>query len=105
MGYWVVTGSTKGEVARLVPGSNVNVFIPTTPNPTSGFAFLSVKDIIRLDMTNEETVKLVMSGGFVAAGWTLMLAESEKGRCEKAGSKKVYQRPPKKRIKRKLARR
>jgi uncharacterized membrane protein len=67
---WVigfVTGSTKGEVARLVPGSNVNVFIPTTPNPTSGFLlFCPVKDIIRLDMTNEEAVKLVVSGGIVS---------------------------------------
>ena len=37
---WVigfVTGATKGEVARLVPGSNLNVFIPTTPTPTSFF--------------------------------------------------------------------
>jgi uncharacterized membrane protein len=69
-GLWVigfVTGSTKGEVARLVPGSNVNVFIPTTPNPTSGFLlFCPVKDIIRLDMTNEEAVKLVVSGGIVS---------------------------------------
>ena len=68
-GLWVigfVTGSTKGEVARLVPGSNVNVFIPTTPNPRSGFLlFCPVKDIIRLDMTNEEAVKLVVSGGIV----------------------------------------
>ena len=69
-GLWVigfVTGSTKGEVARLVPGSNVNVFIPTTPNPTSGFLlFCPVKDIIHLDMTNEEAVKLVVSGGIVS---------------------------------------
>ena len=69
-GLWVigfVTGSTKGEVARLVPGSNVNVFIPTTPNPTSGFLlFCPVKDVIRLDMTNEEAVKLVVSGGIVS---------------------------------------
>ena len=69
-GLWVigfVTGSTKGEVARLVPGSNVNVFIPTTPNPTSGFLlFCPVKDIIKLDMTNEEAVKLVVSGGIVS---------------------------------------
>jgi len=69
-GLWVigfVTGATKGEVARMVPGSNVNVFIPTTPNPTSGFLlFCPVKDIIYLDMTNEEAVKLVVSGGIVS---------------------------------------
>ena len=67
---WVigfVTGATKGEVARLVPGSNVNVFIPTTPNPTSGFLlFCPVKDIVYLNMRVEEAVKLVVSGGIVS---------------------------------------
>jgi uncharacterized membrane protein len=67
---WVigfVTGATKGEVARLVPGSNVNVFIPTTPNPTSGFLlFCPVEDIVYFNMTVEEAVKLVVSGGIVS---------------------------------------
>ncbi|MDC1383006.1 DUF502 domain-containing protein [Candidatus Puniceispirillum sp.] len=67
---WVigfVTGATKGEVARLVPGTNVNVFIPTTPNPTSGFLlFCPVKDIVYLNMSVEEAVKLVVSGGIVS---------------------------------------
>ena len=67
---WVigfVTGVTKGEVARLVPGSNVNVFIPTTPNPTSGFLlFCPVTDIVYLNMGVEEAVKLVVSGGIVS---------------------------------------
>ena len=57
-GLWVigfVTGATKGEVANLVPGSNVNIFVPTTPNPTSGFLlFCPIKDIIYLNMTVEE---------------------------------------------------
>ena len=69
-GLWVigfVTGATKGEVSRLLSGSNVNVFIPTTPNPTSGFLlFCPVKDIIYLDMSVEEAVKLVVSGGIVS---------------------------------------
>jgi uncharacterized membrane protein len=69
-GLWVigfVTGATKGEVARLLPGSNVNVFIPTTPNPTSGFLlFCPIKDIKYLEMSVEEAVKLVVSGGIVS---------------------------------------
>ena len=69
-GLWVigfVTGATKAEVARLLSGSNVNVFIPTTPNPTSGFLlFCPIKDIKYLDMTVEEAVKLVVSGGIVS---------------------------------------
>ena len=69
-GLWVigfVTGTTKGEVSRLLSRSSVNVFIPTTPNPTSGFLlFCPVKDIIYLDMSVEEAVKLVVSGGIVS---------------------------------------
>ena len=45
----------------------VNVFLPTTPNPTSGFLlFVPRKDCIPLDMTVEEGVKLVISGGIVS---------------------------------------
>ncbi len=69
-GLWVVgfvTGGTKGEIARLLPGQNVNVFIPTTPNPTSGFLlFCPKKDMIFLDMSVEDAVKLVVSGGIVS---------------------------------------
>jgi len=66
---WVigfVTGNTKGEVAGRIPTSMVNVFVPTTPNPTSGFLlFCPRKDVIFLKMTVEEAVKLVVSGGIV----------------------------------------
>ena len=66
---WVigfVTGNTKGEVAGCIPKSMVNVFVPTTPNPTSGFLlFCPRKDVIFLKMTVEEAVKLVVSGGIV----------------------------------------
>ena len=45
----------------------MNVFIPTTPNPTSGFLlFCPIKDVIYLDMSVEEAVKLVVSGGIVS---------------------------------------
>lgn len=69
-GIWVigfVTSTTRGEVQRVTEEEMVNVFLPTTPNPTSGFLlFLPRKDCIRLDMTVEEGVKLVISGGIVS---------------------------------------
>lgn len=68
-GIWVIgfaTGSTKGEVQNIIKDEVVNIFLPTTPNPTSGFLlFLPRKDVIFLSMTIEEGVKMVISGGVV----------------------------------------
>jgi uncharacterized membrane protein len=62
-----VTGPTRGEVQGRAEEELVNVFLPTTPNPTSGFLlFVPKKDLIHLDMTIEEGIKLVISGGIVA---------------------------------------
>ncbi len=61
-----VTGSTKGEVSENVNKKMVNVFMPTTPNPTSGFLlFFPEKDLIFLEMSVEDALKLVVSGGMV----------------------------------------
>lgn len=61
-----VTGPTKGEVQERTEEDLVNIFLPTTPNPTSGFLlFVPRKDLIHLDMTVEEGIKLVISGGIV----------------------------------------
>ena len=61
-----VTGSTKGEVGENVNKKMVNVFMPTTPNPTSGFLlFFPEKDLIFLKMSVEDALKLVVSGGMV----------------------------------------
>ncbi len=69
-GIWVIgfiTSNTEGEVQRVTPDDMVNVFLPTTPNPTSGFLlFVPRKDCIVLNMTVEEGVKLVISGGIVS---------------------------------------
>ena len=71
-GIWVigfVTGDTKGEVQKLLKNKNqlINIFIPTTPNPTSGFLlFVPKKDLLYLKMSVEQAVKLVISGGIVA---------------------------------------
>jgi uncharacterized membrane protein len=61
-----VTGPTRGEVQERAEDELVNVFLPTTPNPTSGFLlFVPKKDLIHLDMTIEEGIKMVISGGIV----------------------------------------
>ena len=57
---------TKGEVGKRVDKKMVNVFMPTTPNPTSGFLlFFPEEDLIFLNMTVEDALKLVVSGGMV----------------------------------------
>jgi uncharacterized membrane protein len=61
-----VTGPTRGEIQARSEEEMVNVFLPTTPNPTSGFLlFVPKSDLIHLDMTIEEGMKMVISGGIV----------------------------------------
>jgi len=68
-GVWaigLVTGRTEGQLQELTPKRVINVFLPTTPNPTSGFLMLVPEDeVIRLSMTVEEGLKMVVSGGLV----------------------------------------
>lgn len=68
-GIWAIgfiTGTTEGEVQSLTEESCVNIFLPTTPNPTSGFLlFVPKEDLIPLNMTVEQAVKMVISGGIV----------------------------------------
>ena len=53
-----------GYFNRLVGNELVSVFIPTTPNPTSGFLLMLPKhDVIGVDLTVEEAMKIVISGG------------------------------------------
>lgn len=62
-----LTADAKGEIQRKTNKRLVNVFIPTTPNPTSGILLLTPEDeIIPLSMSVEEAMKLVISGGVVA---------------------------------------
>ena len=61
-----VTGRTEGEVQRATKAETINVFVPTTPNPTSGYLlFVPKKELIYLDMSVEEGVKLVVSAGII----------------------------------------
>ena len=70
-GIWAIgfiSTTAKGEIAdrNSSNGPMVSVFVPTTPNPTSGFLlFFPKKDIIELDMSIEEAAKLVISAGLV----------------------------------------
>ena len=62
-----VTGETKGELKRLTSDNHMKIFIPTTPNPTSGFiVFTDPSEYIELNMTVEEGIKYVVSGGIVS---------------------------------------
>ena len=66
-GSWAVgfaTKDNKGEISKKVNDKLVNVFIPTTPNPTSGFLLMfPKKEVIYLDMSFEEASKFIVSAG------------------------------------------
>jgi len=66
-GTWAVGFATKensGEITNKVKKKLVNVFVPTTPNPTSGFLLMFPKeDIIYLDLSFEEASKFIVSAG------------------------------------------
>ncbi len=61
-----VTGVSRGEVQTKTEDLMLNLFVPTTPNPTSGFYIMVPEgDVINLNMTVEEAFTLIMSGGIV----------------------------------------
>ncbi|MDR0716146.1 MAG: DUF502 domain-containing protein [Azoarcus sp.] len=69
-GIWTIaflTGAPGGGVSRHLEGEYVSVYVPTTPNPTSGFfLMLPATDIIELDMSVDEALKYIISMGVVA---------------------------------------
>ena len=70
-GIWAIgfiSTKAKGEIARktYTAGDVMSIFLPTTPNPTSGFLlFVPKRDVIELKMTVEDSAKLVISAGLV----------------------------------------
>lgn len=61
------TGEARGIVQDVTPEKMINCFLPTTPNPTSGFYLLVPEsEVLTIDLTVEEAFKLVMSAGLVA---------------------------------------
>lgn len=71
-GVWslvFIATDAKGEVAHKLPEDEdvISVFLPTTPNPTSGFLlFIPKRDVIMLDMSVEDAAKLVISAGLIS---------------------------------------
>ena len=66
-GSWAVgfaTKETKSQISKQTNRNLINVFVPTTPNPTSGFLLMFPKEeVIYLDMTFEEASKFIVSAG------------------------------------------
>jgi len=66
-GSWAVgfaTKENKGEISKRTNKELINVFVPTTPNPTSGFLLMFPKDeVVYLDMTFEEASRFIVSAG------------------------------------------
>src|SRR5438034_2799971 len=69
-GSWTIaflTGAPAAEVAEYLPGDHVSVYVPTTPNPTSGFFLMLPRSRVHeLDMTVDEALKYIISMGVVA---------------------------------------
>jgi uncharacterized membrane protein len=71
-GSWTIafmTGTPGGDVANHLAGDYVSVYVPTTPNPTSGFFLMMPKsDVVELDMSVDAALKYIISMGVVAPG-------------------------------------
>ena len=69
-GMWTIgfqTGTPNCDVAQHLPGDHVSVYVPTTPNPTSGFFLILPKeDTVELEMSVDEALKYIISMGVVA---------------------------------------
>ena len=69
-GSWTIaflTGKPGGDAVNHLKGEHVSVYVPTTPNPTSGFFLIMPKeDVIELDMSVDEALKYIISMGVVA---------------------------------------
>ncbi|KZL12611.1 hypothetical protein PsAD2_03917 [Pseudovibrio axinellae] len=94
-GLWAIVflaTDTKGEVAACLKddADTISVFLPTTPNPTSGFLlFVPREDIIELSMSVEDAAKLVISAGLVSPEYPKLLEGNDKRAVEKHQRKKA----------------
>jgi uncharacterized membrane protein len=80
-GMWTiafVTAAVEGELQRRTGEDTIAVYVPTTPNPTSGYLmFVPRKDAITLDMAVEDAIKYVISTGIVTPPEAIALATTE----------------------------
>jgi uncharacterized membrane protein len=69
-GMWTIafqTGEYHGEVEKIIGEDIINIYVPTTPNPTSGFfIMMPKKDVIELNMSVDDAFKLIISTGVVS---------------------------------------
>ncbi len=93
-GLWAigfVTSNLKGAPLEHLKGDYICVFVPTTPNPTSGFLLFSKREDVKiLDMTPEEGAKMIISGGMVASNEDLKLLADEKAPKSKTPKSKAH---------------
>lgn len=76
-----VTGIVSPQIQAQMPDPVLNVFIPTTPNPTTGwYAVVPESEVINLSMSIEDAFKILISGGIVCPGMTTSGADSFEGR-------------------------
>jgi uncharacterized membrane protein len=81
-----VTGESRGEVQEITQATMLNVFVPTMPNPTSGFLIFSPpEELTEVSMSIEEGIKYVVSGGIVSPR-TLKIIESKGLKFEQPSS-------------------
>lgn len=87
-GLWalvLISTEARGEVAHKANGEEIlSVFLPTTPNPTSGFLlFVPREEVVILDMTTEDAAKLIISAGLVTPAYYQKTAELAEEAVEK----------------------
>ena len=67
-----MTGETRDEVQELTTETLIHVYVPTSPNPTSGyFLLVPEREVESVDMSVEEAMKLIVSGGLYSSGKTM----------------------------------
>lgn len=85
-----VTGETREEIQTLAPEPLVHVFVPTSPNPTSGyFLLVPEKEITPVELGVEEAMKLIVSGGLYSPDKPAGIDMAVGGRVRKSATPKV----------------
>ena len=78
-GLWAIafmTANTEGELQRRLGDDHISIFLPTTPNPTSGFLLIVPREeVVELDMSVEQAVRMVISAGIASPTDELVGAE------------------------------
>lgn len=82
-GLWTLaflTGTGAAEVRQKTGRDLINIFVPTTPNPTSGFFLMAARDsVIELDMSVDSALRIILSAGAVVPGETRPAAGAKSG--------------------------